>query len=362
MGTNSLKKLQSGKIFMFLLMMLAVLTVGAGSAFADGGQSSGIDTILRSSSLEGQDTFRNTIAGYLHKPISLIITIAGFLIITFSFLKVVITLLYLTFPDIFDKIDAHQKQSLQGGFRDKSPIDMISYVFALIMPNVKSLTDYSDDNSGLDVTPMDYLKKKLPMVIFFVIIGAMIFDGQARSFMAKAADVGMFFGNIVERHDTVGAVANFVGDGERYTFTYDTATQSGKNKEKIAKAVQKHLHGLNPNLKSVEHSDAVGALSEKITDQIVSDMTTAAAKGGIKSFDEIVSFNIGFTSRSTQLKAATTGKGSGVMQVTVDDAKVLDISKQKYLVVSYSQIVDKDNRNFLFKATESVEPKSNTKP
>lgn len=333
------------------LLFVVLFFIDPTSAFADTGQSSAVDTILRSESLEGQDQMRNTIAGYLHKPIGFIITICGFLIITFSFLKVIITLLYLTFPDIFDRIDAYQKQTLQGGFRDKSPIDMISYVFALILPNVKSLTDYANDEGGLEVTPMDYLKKKLPMVILFIIIGAMIFDGQARAFMAKAADVGMLFGNIIERHDTVGAVQDFIGGDTRFQFVYDESKQDGKNNTKIAKAMQSSLHGLNPGLNSQEVSDAIGKFVEKEVPNIAKHMEKAANEAGIKSYKEIVSFKISFTTRPTELSSASKNV-NGTMQITIPD-DVRDKSPNKYLIIRYSQIRDKDNRNFLFETPKT---------
>lgn len=352
-------KLQSNRNLSALVFLLTILVVVMipNVAFADGGQSSGIDTILRSNTLQGQDTFRNTIAGYLHKPISFIITICGFLIVTFSFLRVAITFLYLMFPDIFDRIDAYQKQTLQGGLKDKRPIDIISYIFALIMPNVKSLTDYANDDTDMDKSPMEYLKKKLPMVIFCIIIGAMIYDGQARAFMAKAADVGMLFGNIIEEHDTVGAVQNFLGDGDRYVFVYDTSTQEGKNKLKIAKALQQHLHGLNPNLKSPEHSDAIGKYVETKVEEIAKNMAKSAKEANIGDFSDIVSFNISITGRSTELSsAAQRALGKGTLQFNISNEKViLDSSSQKYVIVQYSQIVDKDNRNFLFEATKPVE-------
>lgn len=358
--------LSNSKVFqvLFALSVILLYLFSTGSfAYADGGVSSGIDSILRSSTLEGDGETRATVAGYLHKPISFIITIAGFLIITFSFLKIVLTLLYLTFPTIFDKIDAHQKTSMQINLREAKPADMISYVFALIMPNVKSLTDYANEDNQLDLTPVDYLKKRLPSIIFFILIGAMIFDGQARNFIAKAADVGMLFGSIVEEHDTVGAVKTFVGASGKYTYAYDGATQEGKNRNRIKDKVDSTLRGINPNMKGDEFNTAVGQMTEGVVKKVEADIIDAGKRVGIAKFEEIVSFKI--SASITTIKPASPEsktKGSGVLVLDIttlsskNAATILQTkTKNKWLVISYSQIVDADNRNVLFE--KPVTPK-----
>lgn len=362
MSTNILTNLSTTVSKNKTLLLTSALLLIPTVVFADGGQSSGIDAILRSSTLEGNDSFRGNIAGYLHKPVSFVITIAGFMMIMFTFLKMALTLLYLSFPDLFDKIDAQQSQMLSGGLRGKkNPVDIISYFFALIFPNVKALTDYADEKGGeMDKTPLDYLKKQIPKIFLLIVLGAALYDGQFRNIIAKGADVALMFGNIFERHDTVGAVADFVGASEKYVFTYDTSTQKGKNQEKIAKAVQQHLHGLNPNIKSAEHATAVGEVAEDITKKVVEKMEATAKKGGMKDLNTIISFKISVLGKTVALRTASEGATNDrTVQYTLnpsdkEDKIVLDISPQKYVVVQFSELRDKDNRNWLWSTDAEV--------
>lgn len=333
-------KLKGTMLFAFIVFMALPLT-----AFADGGQSSGIDTILRSTSLEGQDYMRDWVANLLNQPISFIVSIAGFLIITFSFLRVVLTLLYLVFPDMFNRISEFKSSHKGGGFKDKNGIDLISYIFALILPDIKSLTDYANDSSDIDTTPLDYFKKKGIFIVVYIILGAMIFDGTARSFLAKAADVGLLFGNIFVEHDTVGMVENIIDRGDRYIFVYDTSTLEGKAKKEMAEKLQRHIHGLHRSNNSPEFADAVGKYIEGAVDgELTTAINDGASLGGISGLADIVSFNMSITSR-TSANENTVGKGMTYIQLTGD---LEPPNKESHILVKFSQIRDKFNKTSLY--------------
>lgn len=345
-----------------LLLLFALITPYAW-VMADTGVSSGLDTILRSNTLEGEDTFRATIAGYLHRPISFIITVAGFMMIMFTFMKMALTLWYLSFPDFFDRIDAQQRAMLTGGLKGrKSPTDIITYFLGLIFPNVKLLTDYSGDNNNLEKEPLAYLKSQLPKIFLMIVLGAAIYDGQVRNIIAKAGDIALMFGNIINTHDTVGAVSDFIGVSEKYVFTYDTTSQEGKNREKIAEAIQKHLHALNPNIKSAEHGTAIGTVSETWTNQVVTAMESAAKTGGMGGIGTITSFKISVVGKTVPLASTDAGARAGKLQFTLNASDknhglILDRSTQKYVVIQFSELRDKDNRNWLWSNDVKTETK-----
>lgn len=315
------------------------------TAFADGGQSSGIDTILRSSTLEGQDYMRDWVANLLNKPISFIVSIAGFLIITFSFLRVVLTLLYLVFPDMFNRISEFKSNNKGGGFKDKSGIDLISYIFALILPDIKSLTDYANDSSEIDTTPMDYFKKKGVFIVIYIILGAMIFDGTARAFLAKAADVGLLFGNVFVEHDTVGMVEGIIDRGDRYEFVYDTSSLEGKAKKEMAQKLQRHIHGLHPTNNDAKFADAVGKAVEGFVDKEMKDeLENGARLGGISGIGDIVAFNMSITSRTSK-NTNDVGTGMVYLELTND---LKPPNGEAHVLVRFSQIRDKFNKTSLY--------------
>lgn len=347
-------KSKYGNVLFFTIVIFLMLPL---TAFADGGQSSGVDTILRSSTLQGQDYMRDWVANLLNKPISFIISIAGFLIITFSFLRVVLTLLYLTFPDIFNKVSEFRKEKTSGGFKDKGAIDMISYVFALILPDIKSLTDYANESGELDATPMDYLKKKGPMIVIFIVLGAMIFDGTARAFLAKASDIGLLFGNIFVEHDTVAMVEGIIDKGDRYEFVYDTSKLEGIANKEMATKLQRHIHGLHPTSKNPEFADKVGKFVEgQVKGSLKTALEKGAKTGNITGINEIVSFNMSITSRSSK-NDNQVGTGMAYIELT---GELVPPNGDKYILVRFSQIRDKYNRTALY--STQVETSGNTAP
>lgn len=329
------------KLMMYGTSMLigaAILSIG-GVAFAEDSGSSAVRDVIGSDALQGDSYYRRVIAGYLNKPISFIITLSGFLIMTFSFLKFALTMLYLTFPTIFDRIDAHQKMSLQMNWREARPVDMISYVFALIMPNVKDLTDYANGEGDMNVDPLSYLKKKWMTVVGFILIGAMIFDGQSRDFLAKAADIGLFIGNRIVGHDTIGSIKTFLDAGDRYKYFYASDTLGGQNRLRIAEEIDKSLRGMNAERVSTEFFTAVGQFTEGVVNNTVPGLFTAQGK----NIDSAKNFKVTAVVQSVQpnLQGA---KHAAYVQI-VGDELMKNISQAKYLVVTITDIIEEEDKS-----------------
>jgi hypothetical protein len=88
-----------------------------------------------------------------------IVSIVGFFIISLAFLKNILAGAYCAFPTFFDRL-ASYKQNLSSK-KGQGAGGILFWVLSLFIPDVKSLTDFSDDDQGLKYNIKTYLLKSM---------------------------------------------------------------------------------------------------------------------------------------------------------------------------------------------------------
>lgn len=134
---------------------------------------------------------------------TMVITAAGFFIISAALLKNACAGAYCANHKFWDKVaEAHEKaESLQlsqlfgGGIKDKImniSTSGIKDAILCIVPNIKAFTDFDD----ADIEPKQYFMKAIPQMLGCIIIGVFIYNGYYRD---TAASVGNFGSEICSR-------------------------------------------------------------------------------------------------------------------------------------------------------------------
>lgn len=196
---------------------------------------------------------------------TMVITAAGFFIISAALLKNACAGAYCANHKFWDKVaEAHEKnESMQlsqlfSGMKDKImniSTSGIKDAILCIVPNIKAFTDFDD----ADIEPKQYFMKAIPQMLGCIIIGVFIYNGYYRD---TAASVGNFGSEICSRVFSSVDPATWVDKLTQTTGTppsiYENdQTLEGKALLQVTKALYKVYLSNTPNLTSTEDKTAL---------------------------------------------------------------------------------------------------------
>ena len=133
-----------------------------------------------------------------------VISAVGFLIVAAAIIKNALAGLYLAFPKLWDKVYAVKQraeqsaQNMAGGEKGKKFVGSFLMIFLSILPDVKSATEFGEDEEGGQSGSVDTFKKKewltkaIPEFIGLVMIGMLIFYGYPTKLANWVGETGRF--------------------------------------------------------------------------------------------------------------------------------------------------------------------------
>jgi len=244
-----------------------------------------------------------------------IVSIVGFFIISLAFLKNILAGAYCAFPTFFDRL-ASYKQNLSSK-KGQGAGGVLFWVLSLFIPDVKSLTDFSDDDQGLKYNIKTYMLKSMATGILTVMIGTIIYNGLYRDIIGKSADAGahMLSSYILDK-DFNKIIDDTMETGADYVFSYDTSTQQGKALNRIATEVYNKSKQYYGDVRTKENRAKLGQSIENWVTAQLSGKTINAVGGSTSVFDMLglPEFNMSFqvdvvTAQPGDLTAQQTDNG-----------------------------------------------------
>lgn len=221
---------------------------------------------------------------------TMVITAAGFFIISAALLKNACAGAYCANHKFWDKVaEAHEKnESMQlsqlfGGMKDKImniSTSGIKDAILCIVPNIKAFTDFDD----ADIEPKQYFMKAIPQMLGCIIIGVFIYNGYYRD---TAASVGNFGSEICSRVFSSVDPATWVDKLTQTTGTppsiYENdQTLEGKALLQITKELYKTYLSGAKNVTSTEEKTSLmrdcEVMASKVLQVTVEEKTTDAGK------------------------------------------------------------------------------------
>lgn len=190
-----------------------------------------------------------------------IISVIGFLIISMSLIKNCLAGAYAAFPKMFDAVDEIKAEWSQGNGR----FGLAQRVLAFFIPNIKSLTDFSDGTRSV----RGYFTTALIQCVVTVLIGVLIYNGVYRDLVAEGAKVGQhFITNFVLAHDYSQMLDNLMGAGKNYAFSKGNVEGDvGARKDQINKSVYDRVKQAWPGTVSTLTTDmlqTIGVRTENV--------------------------------------------------------------------------------------------------
>lgn len=243
-----------------LLAALAVPLTAANNAYED---------IIYNKRFEGDLGTIGIIVAFLDNWIIRIISLVGFFIITAAMLRNVLTGAYVTYPRLFDMISAYKEDAVgkydkNTGKREGGKYQgVLGWFLAILIPDVKKLTDFADDGFGV-ANPRQYFIKALFQGIVAVIIGVMIYNGLYRDLIAKGAGLGTHLvQNYILKFDLISYFDKSVQAGKMYKFVWNSgSTDADKQRNEVAKKVYTEIVNQFDDITSTEARAQVGQLVE----------------------------------------------------------------------------------------------------
>lgn len=198
--------------------------------------------------------------------VSNVISICGFIGVSLTVIRLMISLLYKSNPVLFDEIDEIKKNNTWSGgegakgmaggalkfmfggslngIKEKSGggvIDTIIWFVLGAMPNVKHYSDFADDNGDeklKDMSTTQYLLKISPKIIMQVFFFSIAWNGVLFQAYGSVVDAMGVAAQRVVNDDLSVAVENVLATGKKYSFAFDkTGDAFGKFKQNVAESM-----------------------------------------------------------------------------------------------------------------------------
>lgn len=244
-----------------------------------------------------------------------VVSIVGFFIISLAFLKNILAGAYCAFPTFFDRL-ASYKQNLSSK-KGQGAGGILFWVLSLFIPDVKSLTDFADDDQGLKYNIKTYLLKSMATGILTVMIGTIIYNGLYRDIIGKSADAGAHvLSSYILDKDFNKIIDDTMETGADYVFSYDTSTQQGKALNRIATEVYNKTKQYYGDVRTKENRAELG---QNIENWITSSLNGKSVEtvGGASSVYDLLAqpeFGMSFQvdvvpSQPSELTAQQTDNG-----------------------------------------------------
>lgn len=213
-----------------------------------------------------------------------VVSIVGFFIISLAFLKNILAGAYCAFPTFFDRL-ASYKQNLSSK-KGQGAGGILFWVLSLFIPDVKSLTDFADDDQGLKYNIKTYLLKSMATGILTVMIGTIIYNGLYRDIIGKSADAGAHvLSSYILDKDFNKIIDDTMETGADYVFSYDTSTQQGKALNRIATEVYNKSKQYYGDVRTKENRSELGQNIENWVSTSLNSKSVDAVGGTTSVYD-----------------------------------------------------------------------------
>lgn len=242
--------------------------------------------------------------------VSAVISICGFIGVSLTVIRLMISLLYKSNPVLFDEIDEIKKSNtwsggegakgiiggsvkfLLGGsingIKEKSGggiIDTIIWFFLGAMPNVKHYSDFNEggDEKLKDLATTQYILKVSPKIIMQVFFFSIAWNGVLFQAYGSVVDA---MGVVAQRwvnDDLVVAVENTLDTGKKYSFTFkNNGTQFGEFQQTVAnnmysKACKKMSKSTRSHEQYYEVGVAIDNMVAELTEEAVVQVGSASS-------------------------------------------------------------------------------------
>lgn len=340
--------------------------------------------------------------------VSAVISICGFIGVSLTVIRLMISLLYKSNPVLFDEIDEIKKSNtwsggegakgmiggsvkflLSGsinGIKEKSGggiIDTIIWFFLGAMPNVRHYSDFNEggDEKLKDLSTTQYILKVSPKIIMQVFFFSIAWNGVLFQAYGSVVDA---MGVVAQRwvnDDLVVAVENALDTGKKYSFTFkNNGTKFGEFQQTVANNMySKACKKMSKSTRSQEQYYEVGieidGMVKELTEEAVVQVGSAnSGKVNLnQSFEKTLSESKTWVNASTDKIVGTVGDkvctymtGTGKKQQTYTVKKITDENgtvvgyvssgngKAKYLAASSASGSDTTSNAGALQASSAV--------
>lgn len=285
-------------VFALMVLSTALPVLAATGEFSTG---SDFTQIFQTKGFVGNAEILTKLS-FVSALVSDIISICGFIGVSLTVIRLMLSLLYLSNPVIFDEIDELKQASLSvsgvnkesakslagyfllpGGSNTFSKakggiFDTIVYFLLSHMPNVKNYSDFKEGSeNSMDKTNITaYVLKVSPKIIMQIFFFSIAWNGVLMQAYGSVVDAMGVAAERVVTDDFSVFVNNALNSGLGHSFPYITGTDSDKFKASVAKSVyNKATQQLQASQRSQKNYDLIGAYIEQ---HIVKEMDEATLK------------------------------------------------------------------------------------
>ncbi len=267
--------------------------------------------------------------------VSAVISICGFIGVSLTVIRLMISLLYKSNPVLFDEIDEIKKSNTWSGgegakgmiggsvkflfggsingIKEKSGggiIDTIIWFFLGAMPNVKHYSDFNEggDEKLKDLSTTQYILKISPKIIMQVFFFSIAWNGVLFQAYGSVVDA---MGVVAQRwvnDDLVVAVENALDTGKKYSFTFkNNGTKFGEFQQTVANNMySKACKKMSKSTRSQEQYYEVGVAIDSMVNELTEEnvVQVGSARSGKVNLNQ--NFEKTLASSTTWEKASTT--------------------------------------------------------
>ncbi len=269
------------------------------------------------------------------------VTFIGFLIITLALFKNILAALYCANPKLFDMIAA-LKKDMASSKSNGNAGGWVLWLLSLVIPNIKAMTDFADDEDGIKYNLKTYVLKSFLTAFCSVMLGTMVYNGLYRDVLGKTSDVAAYFLSSkiipVINKDNLNKLMMV---GNDYEFGFGDS-DAGKAMTKIAKDVYEAVKQYYGDVESAENKWALGqAIEDWLAGEFNSIPSTFEGTGTVADL-------MGSDEFKMQYKADVV-----VAQPSTELKARLDTAKEAEFILA-KQVVDFGHKTTTFEADEDT--------
>lgn len=213
------------------------------------------DELLSEAWTSGDIYAIQSVVNFLGPLATWIISTVGFSIVIFAIIKNALSGLYCVNPRLWDRVDEIKNQGAEGlkkmgqGNAQYGKVLGVLGTFLGILPNVKALTDFADEDSsggsGGKKDKKNYFIVSIAMLVFQVFIGMLIYYGYPTKIANWIGSSGTYvLAAVMQNHNPVETVKNLAGKIVIYSLSTDGSTN----------ALDQHINNMTRDMMSVVNS------------------------------------------------------------------------------------------------------------